>query len=583
MSRPSQACPATSRQAARNAPPASTAWMSSPAAACRAGAPRLVCGGAGSGKTLIGMEFLVRGIQQHGENGAFMSFEERATDLAENVASLGYDLTALTADKKLVIDQVQIDRGEIMETGEYDLDGLFIRLAAAIDAVGAKRVVLDTIETLFAALTNTHIIRSELRRLFGWLKEKGVTAIITGERGDGTLTRHGLEEYVSDCVISLDQRVTDQIATRRLRVVKYRGTAHGTNEYPFLIDEQGITVLPITAIDLNYPASRDVVSTGIPKLDSMLGGEGYFRGGSLLVSGTAGTGKSSIAAHFADAACRRGEHCIYFAFEESPDQIVRNMRSIGIDLGSWVEKGLLHFAAFRPSTFGLEVHLSTMLKRIDEIKPRVVIVDPVSSFIAAGTDIDAMSMLMRMIDLLKTRQITALMTSLTSGGHAVEQSEVGISSLIDSWLMLRNLEQAGERTRTLSIIKSRGMKHSNQARELVLSDHGVDLAEVFIGPDGGILTGSLRVAQEAADRAAAAALEDETARKEAAMLRKRKAVEARIAEMQADLAAEAEEVGVAIGVQASAASGRSTARAAQALGREQAGDPQTVRGNGGQR
>ena len=313
------------------------------------GRPTLVCGGAGSGKTLIGMEFLIRGIQQHGENGAFMSFEERATDLAENVASLGYDLTALTADKKLVIDQVQIDRGEIMETGEYDLDGLFIRLAAAIDAVGAKRVVLDTIETLFAALTNTHIIRSELRRLFGWLKEKGVTAIITGERGDGTLTRHGLEEYVSDCVISLDQRVIDQIATRRLRVVKYRGSAHGTNEYPFLIDEQGITVLPITAIDLNYPASRDVVSTGIPKLDSMLGGEGYFRGGSLLVSGTAGTGKSSIAAHFADAACRRGEQCIYFAFEESPDQIVRNMRSIGIDLGSWVEKGLLHFAAFRPS------------------------------------------------------------------------------------------------------------------------------------------------------------------------------------------------------------------------------------------
>ena len=290
------------------------------------GRPTLVCGGAGSGKTLIGMEFLIRGIQQHGETGVFMSFEERATDLAENVASLGYDLTALIADKKLVIDQVQIDRGEIMETGEYDLDGLFIRLAAAIDAVGAKRVVLDTIETLFAALTNTHIIRSELRRLFGWLKEKGVTAIITGERGDGTLTRHGLEEYVSDCVISLDQRVIDQIATRRLRVVKYRGSAHGTNEYPFLIDEQGITVLPITAIDLNYPASRDVVSTGIPKLDSMLGGEGYFRGGSLLVSGTAGTGKTSIAAHFADAACRRGERCIYFAFEESPDQIVRNMQ-----------------------------------------------------------------------------------------------------------------------------------------------------------------------------------------------------------------------------------------------------------------
>jgi circadian clock protein KaiC len=546
------------------------------------GRPTLVCGGAGSGKTLIGMEFLIQGIQQHGENGAFLSFEERVTDLAENVASLGYDLTALTADKRLVIDQVRIERGEIMESGEYNLDGLFIRLAAAIDEVGAKRVVLDTIETLFAALTNTHIIRSELGRLFGWLKEKGVTAIITGERGDGTLTRHGLEEYVSDCVISLDQRVTEQIATRRLRVVKYRGSAHGTNEYPFLIDEQGITVLPITAIDLNYQASRDVVSTGIPKLDSMLGGEGYYRGGSLLVSGTAGTGKSSIAAHFADAACRRGEQCIYFAFEESPGQIVRNMHSIGIDLGNLVEKDLLHFAAFRPCAFGLEVHLSTMLKRIDEIKPRIVIVDPVSSFVAAGTDNDAKSMLMRMIDLLKARQITALMTSLTGGGHSAEQSEFGISSLIDSWVMLRNLEQAGERTRTLSIIKSRGMKHSNQARELVLSDHGVDLAEVFIGPAGDILTGSLRVAQETADRAAVAALEDETARKQTAMLRKRKLVEARIAEMEADIAAEADEVDAAIRIQASVASGRSTARAAQALEREHGGDLQTIRRDGGQ-
>jgi len=547
------------------------------------GRPTLVCGGAGSGKTLIGMEFLVRGIQQHDEHGVFMSFEERATDLAENVASLGYDLNTLIADKKLVIDQVTIDRGEIMETGEYDLDGLFIRLSAAIDEVGARRVVLDTIETLFAALTSTHIIRSELRRLFGWLKEKGVTAIVTGERGDGTLTRHGLEEYVSDCVIALDQRVIDQIATRRLRVVKYRGSAHGTNEYPFLIDEQGITVLPITAIDLNYPASRDVVSTGIAKLDGMFAGKGYFRGGSLLVSGTAGTGKSSISAHFADAACRRGEQCIYFAFEESPDQIVRNMRSIGIDLENWAEKDLLHFAAFRPSTFGLEVHLSTMLKRIDELKPQAVIVDPVSSFMAAGTDLDASSMLMRMIDLLKTRQITALLTSLTSAGHPVEQSEVGISSLTDTWVVLRNLEQAGERTRALSIVKSRGMKHSNQARELVLSNQGVDLVEVFIGPDGSILTGSARVAQEAADRAAAVAQTSDIARKQATMLRRRKAVEARIAEMQADLAAEAEEVDVTIEMQAQAASGRSSARIAQAQEREQAGDPQTGHHDGDRR
>ncbi len=547
------------------------------------GRPTLICGGAGSGKTLIGMEFLVRGIQQHDEHGVFMSFEERAIDLTENVASLGYDLAALTADGKLVIDQVTIDRGEIMETGEYDLDGLFIRIAAAIAAVGAKRVVLDTIETLFAALTNTQIIRSELRRLFAWLKEKGVTAIITGERGDGTLTRHGLEEYVSDCVIALDQRVTDQIATRRMRIVKYRGSAHGSNEYPFLIDEQGFTVLPITAIDLNYPASQEVVSTGIAKLDLMLGGKGYYRGGSLLVSGTAGTGKTSIAAHFADAACRRGEPCIYFAFEESPDQIIRNMRSIGIDLGIWADQGLLHFAAFRPSAFGLEVHLSTMLKLIGEFKPQVVIVDPVSSFIAAGTESDARSMLMRLIDLLKARQITAMLTSLTTAGHAAEQSEVGISSLTDTWLMVRNLEQAGERTRTMSIIKSRGMKHSNQARELLLGARGVELAQVFVGPDGTIMTGSARVAQEAADRAAVAALEDDIAREEAALLRKRKAVDARIAEMQADLAAEAEEVGATIKTQTSAATGRAAARADQALEREHAGNPQAARHNGGER
>ena len=449
-----------------------------------------------------------------------------------------------------------------------------MRLASAIDAVGAKRVVLDTIETLFAALTNTQVIRSELRRLFGWLKERGVTAIITGERGDGTLTRHGLEEYVSDCVITLDQRITEQIATRRLRIVKYRGSAHGTNEYPFLIDAQGITILPITGVNLNYSASANVVSTGIPKLDAMLGGKGYFRGGSLLVSGTAGTGKSSVAAHFAAAACQRKEHCIYFAFEESPDQIVRNMRSIGIDLAPWVADGLLHFAAFRPASFGLEVHLSTMQRLIDEIDPQVIVVDPVSSFIAAGTELDAKSMLMRLIDLLKTRKITALLTSLTEGGHPVEQSEIGISSLIDTWLMMRNIEQAGERTRTLSVIKSRGMKHSNQTRELRLTDNGVELAEVFVGPDGGILTGSARISQEAADRAASAALLDEITCKRAALQRRRGIVEARIAELQADLAAEEAEVGAAISLQTTAASELAHSRTVQARERETGSEPQ---------
>jgi circadian clock protein KaiC len=532
------------------------------------GRPTLICGGAGSGKTLFGMEFLVRGIQQYGEPGVFMSFEERATDLTENVASLGYDLAALCEEENLIIDQVVMDRSEMVEAGEYNLDGLFIRLGGAIAAINAKRVVLDTIEMLFGVLNDTQIIRTELQRLFGWLKEKGVTAVITGERGDGTLTRHGLEEYVSDCVISLDQRVINQIATRRLRVVKYRGSAHGSNEYPFLIDEQGITVLPITSIDLNYKTSSEIISTGIPKLDAMFGQGGYYRGSSLLISGAAGTGKSSIAAHFADAACRRGERCVFFALEEAPEQIIRNMRSIGLDLDAWRRAGLLHFRALRPATFGLEVHLSMKLKLIEEIKPHVAIVDPVSSLLGAGTEADAHAMLMRLVDLLKARQITALLTSLTAGGHMAEQSEVGISSLIDTWVLVRNMEQAGERSRTLSIVKSRGMNHSNQARELILSDRGVDLAEVFVGPNGGILTGSARAAQESTDLAVVAALTEDSARRQASLLRKRKMIEAKIAEMQADLAAETEEVDLAIRTQSATAAKLTGARSLLAKERE---------------
>jgi circadian clock protein KaiC len=532
------------------------------------GRPTLICGGAGSGKTLFGMEFLIRGIQHHGEAGVFMSFEERAKDLTENVASLGYDLALLCEEESLIIDQVVIDRAEMTEAGDYNLDGLFIRLGGAIAAIDAKRVVLDTIEMLFGALNNTQIIRTELQRLFGWLKEKGVTAIITGERGEGMLTRHGLEEYVSDCVIALDQRVINQIATRRVRVVKYRGSAHGSNEYPFLIDEQGVTVLPITSIDLNYKASSEIISTGIPKLDAMLGQGGYYRGSSLLVSGTAGTGKSSIAAHFVDAACRRGERCVYFALEEAPEQIIRNMRSIGIDLNVWRSAGLLHFRALRPSTVGLEVHLSMKLKLIEEIKPHITVVDPVSSLMGAGTEADAHAMLMRLVDLLKARQVTALLTSLTAGAHMAEQSEVGISSLIDTWVLVRNLEQAGERSRTLSIIKSRGMNHSNQARELVLSDQGVDLAEVFIGPNGGILTGSARAAQESTDLAVVAALTEDNARRQTSLLRKREMIEAKIAEMQADLAAETEEVNLAIKTQTATAAKLTSARSLLAKERE---------------
>jgi circadian clock protein KaiC len=543
------------------------------------GRPTLVCGGSGSGKTLLGLEFLVRGIQNHNEPGVFMCFEERSADLAQNVASLGFDLGALEAGHKLVIDHVAIAPDEMVESGEYNLDGLFVRLNAAIDAVGAKRVVLDTIEVLFSSLSNQSIIRSELRRLFAWIKEKNVTAIVTGERGDGSLTRNGLEEYVSDCVILLDNRVINQIATRRLRIVKYRGSSHGANEYPFLIDEHGFTVLPITTIGLQYPASHDVISSGIPKLDAMFGAKGYFRGSTLLVSGSAGTGKTSIAAHFVDAACQRGERCIYFAFEESPDQIVRNMQSIGIDLDRWRTAGNLRFAASRPSSLGLEVHLSAMLKLVEDLGPHVVVLDPVSSFDPAGTQSDGLAMLMRMVDMLKLRGITALFTSLTSGERLTESSEVGISSLIDTWLIVRNLETTGERTRTLSIIKSRGMKHSNQARELLLTDSRIDLADIFIGPNGGMLTGSARGAQEMTDRAAAMTLQQVIASKKAAVARKQTAMTTRVAEMQAELAAETDELSIAIAQQETAACSLLAGRATLARNREQAGGARLLRAN----
>ena len=380
---------------------------------------------------------------------------------------MGYDLKDLADRKKMVVDYVHIERSEIEETGEYDLEGLFVRLGYAIDSIGAKRVVLDTIESIFAGLPNPSILRAELRRLFRWLKDKGVTAIVTGERGDGTLTRQGLEEYVSDCVILLDHRTREQISTRRLQIIKYRGSTHGTNEYPFLIDEQGISVLPITSLGLEHKASSERVSSGVPRLDTMLGGKGYFRGTSVLVSGTAGTGKSSLAAHFVDAACRRGERCVYFATEESPDLIVRNMRSIGIDLGPWVKKGLLRFDATRPTFHGLEMHLLRMHKLVGETHARVVVVDPITSYISLGDTLEVKSMLTRLIDFFKANQITAFFTSLTEGGSALEQSEVGISSLMDTWILLRHIEINGERNRGIWVLKSRGMAHSNQIREFV--------------------------------------------------------------------------------------------------------------------
>jgi circadian clock protein KaiC len=500
------------------------------------GRPTLVCGGAGCGKTLFAMEFLVRGATQYNEPGVFMSFEETAKELTDNVASLGFDLNRFVASKRLLIDHVRVERSEIEETGEYDLDGLFIRLGHAIKSIGAKRVVLDTVESLFAGLPNALILRSELRRLFRWLKDRGMTAIITGEKGENTLTRYGLEEYVSDCVIFLDHRVTDQLSVRRMRIVKYRGSTHGTNEYPFLIEEKGISVLPITSMGLNHPVSTRRISTGIPRLDTMLGGKGYFRGSSILLSGTAGTGKTSSAASFINAACRRGERCIFFAFEESEAQIIRNMRSVGIDLEPWAAKGLLRFHAERPSVYGLETHLLTMHKAINQFKPAVVAVDPITNLMTAGNPIDVKSMLTRLIDFLKMNQITAMFTTLTAAGGPLEQSEVGISSLADVWLLLRDIEIGGERNRGMYILKSRGMAHSNQIREFLLTDKGINLMDVYVGPSG-VLTGSARLSQESQEKAAEITQQQEIELKRRNLESKRKALEAQIAALHAELEA----------------------------------------------
>lgn len=500
------------------------------------GRPTLICGSAGCGKTLFGMEFLIRGATQFKEPGVFMAFEETAEELSENVRSLGFDLDKLMADNKIAVDYVHIERSEIEETGEFDLEGLFLRLGMAIDQVGAKRVVLDTIENLFGGFGNRLILRSELRRLFRWLKDKGVTAIITAERGDGTLTRNGIEEYVSDCVILLDHRVSEQVSTRRLRIIKYRGSVHGTNEYPFLIDENGISVLPLTSLGLDHAASNERVSSGVPALDAMLGGEGYYRGSSILISGTAGTGKTSLAAHFADATCRRGERCLYLAFEESPQQLTRNVRSIGIDLEPWTKKGLLRIEASRPSLHGLEMHLVRVHKLVAEFEPSVMIVDPISNLVSAGTQVDTEAMLVRLIDYLKSIGVTAMLTNLTSGGKAWERTDVGISSLIDTWILLRDIELGGERNRGLYVLKSRGMKHSNQIREFLITPNGIQLEPVYVGPEG-VLTGSMRAAQEAREKAADLEREEKAERRQRELAARRAALEAQIAALQAEFAA----------------------------------------------
>ena len=505
------------------------------------GRPTLICGGPGCGKTLFAMEFLVRGARDYGEPGVFMTFEETPEDLAKNFVSLGFDLPDMVSRGLIATDHVKIERNEVEETGEYDLEGLFIRLGNAIDAIGAKRVVLDTIEVLFSGLSNAAIVRAEIRRLFNWLKDRGMTAVITGESGDKLLTRYGLEEYVADCVIFLDFRIVEQISTRRLRIIKYRGSAHGADEYPFLLDESGLSILPITSLGLDYPVSDERIATGVPKLDTMLAGKGFFRGSTVLVSGTAGTGKTSLASTFADAACRRGERCLYFAFEESPRQIIRNMGSIGMDLDQWVKKGLLRFHAARPSLYGLEMHLLTFHKVIEQFNPQVFIVDPISNLTAAGTASEVKSILTRLIDYLKMKRITTFLTDLTHFTGSLEHTSEEISSLIDTWLLLRDIELNGERNRGLYILKSRGMAHSNQIQEFLITNQGVDLIDVYTG-SGEVLTGSARAVQKAGETAFEMARRHETARRLREQERKRKALETKIAFLRAEFDVETEEV-----------------------------------------
>jgi circadian clock protein KaiC len=531
------------------------------------GRPTLICGGPGCGKTLFGMEFLVRGAL-NGEPGVFVAFEERPEELAQNVASLGFDLKQLEKQKKIFIEYIHVERSEIDETGEYDLDGIFYRLGDAIETIGAKRIVLDTLETLFSGFSNQAILRAELRRLFRWLKDRGVTAIVTAERGDGPLTRQGLEEYVSDCVIVLDHRLSDQVATRRLRVVKYRGTKHGTNEYPFLIDENGVEVLPITSIGLTHQALTERVTTGIADLDSMLEG-GVYRGSTVLVSGTAGSGKSSVAAHVAKAACARGERCLYLAYEESPDQITRNMRSIGVDLRPALRDGTLKCISARPTTFGLEMHLATIHKAVRDFKPQILVIDPITNFFMIADHNEVKAMLMRLVDFLKMQKITAIFTSLTAGGHAIEATEAGVSSLIDTWLLLRDIEANGERNRAMYVLKSRGTAHSNQIREFIISRRGIRLVEPYLGAEG-VLTGSARLAQERKEAAAADARRDEITRKKDAAARRRLAVEAQIAALRAEIDAENHELDRLLTEERQHEQTRSAERAAMAISRKSA-------------
>lgn len=498
-----------------------------------AGRPTIVCGGPGCGKTMFAMEFLVRGATEFGEPGVLMTFEETGEEMNRNVESLGFNLQALVDKKKLFLDYVRIEPSEIQETGDYDLEGLFVRLQNAVESVGAKRVVLDTVEAIFSGFANQGMLRAEIRRLFRWLKDRGLTTVITAERGEGVLTRYGLEEYVSDCVISLDHRVNDQISTRRMRVVKYRGSSHGTDEYPFLIDKKGFSVLPLSSIRLDHKVSKDRISSGVKDLDVMLEGRGFFKGASILVSGTSGSGKSTLAAHFANETCRSGKRALYIAFEESSAQVTRNMRSVGINLDQYIKKGLLQFRAWRPTQHGLETHLLRIHDLVDQFNPQVVIVDPITNLVSANLN-EVHAMLMRLLDFLKDRQITAMFTTLTANRGAEEQTEVGISSLTDTWILLRDLELNGERNRCLYVLKSRGMAHSNQIREFILSRNGVRLIPAYVGA-GTVYTGSARLAQEVREKAEALREQQQLEERRKEFSSKRSVLESQIAALRSEL------------------------------------------------
>ncbi|GAC1378424.1 MAG: circadian clock protein KaiC [Hymenobacter sp.] len=506
------------------------------------GRPTLICGSAGCGKTLLGVEFLVRGIENYNEPGVLMAFEETGPELAANVASLGFDLPELQARKMLRVDHVHVDRSEIAETGEYDLEGLFIRLGYAIDSIGARRVALDTIEALFSGFPNQGVLRSEIRRLFRWLKDKGVTTVITAERGEGTLTRQGLEEYVSDCVILLDNRVIDQITTRRLRIVKYRGSTHGTNEYPYIITEEGIAVVPVTSLRLDHDVSEQIDSSGLPALDAMFGRRGFFHGSSVLITGTAGTAKTTLGAAFAQQVCKEGKRCLMFVFEESPQQLIRNMRSVGIDLAPLVAQGLLHIEASRPTLNGLERHLVTIHRLVSKFQPSAVVIDPISNLISVGNLNEVRSMLTRLIDYLKVHNITALFTALVNTrSNQNEMTEEGVSSLVDTWISVRDLEGIGERNRGLSILKSRGMAHSNQVREFVVTHHGIELLDVVVGPEG-IVTGASRLTQQLQEHAQTLAAQQEAERRDRELERRRRVLEANIANLRTEFESVEEEL-----------------------------------------